>query len=104
MNYELGMALYNIHILMLFAVLAVGYVFPKFMLFVYAPIFLYHVTFRSCPLTKIERSLHRRDITVLDPITSGFGFELTRENRQITHIALSTIFLVFLFRMYFKSP
>ena len=96
MDYETaGMLLYWTHMLMLLSVFVWAIYFPKIMLFVFAPVYVYHMMFSGCPLTRIERSLHRKDITVLDPIIEGFGYQANRKTRKLTHIVASTILMIF---------
>jgi hypothetical protein len=55
------------------------------------PLFMYHLVYKRCPVTRIERRLHGDDVTVLDPFIKLLGLNPTDTNRKIMQVFLSTI-------------
>lgn len=91
-----GYILYVTHVVIIYMVVVAGMYYPRVVLFLFFPIYLYHVMFGGCPLTRLERSLHKKDITVIDPIIRMIGQSVNRQTRQVTQAMLSTILLFFL--------
>jgi hypothetical protein len=98
---QLGIWLYRFHITMILITMIFGIYYPLPVLMFLVPIFLYHFIFQSCPLTRFERSLHKKDITVLDPILEILGRPINKVNRQQVQTSLSFIFLLYLLRASF---
>ena len=93
---EAGYLLYRIHIAGVF-LLPTLFLFVPFMripiLCFWIPVFVYHLRYRKCPITKIERRLHGEDITVLDPILQFIGLPVTRQSRDFIHVTMSSLFM-----------
>ena len=71
----------------------------------WSPIFIYHLLYRKCPITKIERRLHGEDITVLDTFLDKIGIPVTRASRDFIHITMSALFMSLMGLIYFfKFP
>lgn len=105
---EAGYLLYYLHI-------AGVFLLPTLFLFVpvlripilcfWIPVFIYHLRYRKCPITKIERRLHGEDITVLDPAIKLIGLPVTRESRDFIHVTMSSLFMSLMGLAYFfKFP
>jgi hypothetical protein len=94
-----GYALFRLHVSVLFLLIGLYSVFPslrKPIFFLYIPILFFHLTQKHCPITKLERSLHKEDITILDPLMTLMGIPISRANRnRFQVIASVTIFLGF---------
>ena len=100
-NVRLGFWLYRFHITLILITVILGTYYPIPVLIILIPVFLYHFIFKSCPLTQIERSLHKKDITVLDPVLEILGRPINKMNRQQVHMILSFIILLYLLRASF---
>ena len=93
-----GYLLYGLHIALIFLLILLYATFPSLrlpLLALYIPIFLFHITARHCPLTKLERQLHGEDITVLDPILYIVGLPPTKQNRNGLQVIISSMLLGF---------
>lgn len=55
------------------------------------PLFMYHIIYKRCPVTRIERRLHGDDVTVLDPFIKLLGMNPTNDRRKSMQIFLSTL-------------
>lgn len=66
------------------------------MFIAYIPLYLYHLVFKRCPLTKVERRLHKQDVTVVDSALHLFGMSSTYQNRKMTLLLSSTLFVLFM--------
>jgi hypothetical protein len=105
---EAGYLLYRMHITGVF-LLPTVFLFVSFMripiLCFWIPVFIYHLRYRKCPITKIERRLHGEDITVLDPVLQLIGIPVTRESRDFIHVTMSSTFMsVIGLSYFFKFP
>ncbi len=93
---EKGFLLYRAHATLALGVLFLSFIYPKVVLFIMFPIFLYNMMFLSCPLTKIERFLHKQDITIIDPLIVAMGIPVNNTTRQDVHKFLISLFMLFL--------
>ncbi len=105
---EAGYLLYRLHIAGVFLLPTLFLLIPIMrvpILCFWVPIFIYHLRYRKCPITKIERRLHGEDITVLDPILQWIGIPVTRTSRDFIHVTMSSLFMsVIGLSYFFKFP
>jgi hypothetical protein len=90
---DAGYWLYRLHVALLFLLLSLYYVYPSlriFILILYIPIFLLHITAKHCPVTRLERKLHGEDITILDLPLQLLGIPTTKGNRNRFQVIAST--------------
>ena len=95
-----GYLLYRFHVLLVVSLLLL-FVFVHALripiLLAWIPFYAYQTYYGKCPLTTVERRLHREDITALDPVISLLGLPLTVFNRGSVQFVLSTTFLACMF-------
>jgi hypothetical protein len=95
-----GYLLYRFHILLVGSLPFLFAFVPALripILLVWIPFYAYQVYYKKCPLTTVERRLHREDITGLDPILWLLGLPLTAFYRGSVQFVLSTTFLACMF-------
>ena len=62
----------------------------------FTPLYFYHLIYRKCPVTSVERRLHAEDRTVIDIFLYVFGIPPNKKFRDIALIMLSSTFMAFI--------
>lgn len=103
---EAGYLVYNLHVIIV-GLLPLLFLFVQslrsIILVIWFPFFLYHILYRKCPLTRIERRLHGEDRTVLDPLITFLGLRVNKTSRDLVHVVLSSIFMVGMLSIFMTS-
>ncbi len=90
---------YLIYFFHLFAMISAPFIFLLVPIFriplaiCFFPLFMYHIIYKRCPVTRVERGLHGDDITVLDPFIQLFCLSPNKKTRDVFQIVLSTAFM-----------
>ncbi len=78
-------------------ILAAGFVLLRIpMLISFAPLYVYHLMYRKCPVTSVERRLHAEDRTVIDIFLYTFGIPPNKKSRDTALLILSSTFMAFI--------
>ena len=91
---EAGYLLYSAHMAALLSFPVIFFLVPMLripIMISFFPLFVYHLIYKRCPVTRIERRLHGDDVTVLDPFIKLLGLNPTDTNRKTMQVFLSTI-------------
>lgn len=102
---NIGYFLYELHLFALVSFIFIYYVRPKVrvvMLFLFFPLFLFHVFGVGCPFTKIERYFHGEDITIIDPFLNIFGIYPSYDNRKNFQAWFSSILVAWMLFLMIK--
>lgn len=105
---EAGYLLFHIHFMIILCLPVIFLFFPILripIMCVWVPFFTYHIVYKKCPLTKIERRLHGEDITIIDLFLNPLGLPVTRASRDFMHVTMSALFMSLMGISYvFKFP
>ena len=96
---QAGYMIYRFHVTFIIALLLLVLCIPKsrpFIILAFIPFFYVHMRNGGCPITHIERKLHREDITMLDPVLALLNIEITNKNRNTLQVIVSTLFVLLL--------
>jgi hypothetical protein len=72
-----------------------------YIILLFIPILLLHLSGYGCPVTRIEQHYHGHDASILDPYMAVFGIKSIRSSRKMFQACFSTfIFLAMIFVVY----
>lgn len=94
-----GLNLLYIHFVCMLTmpILAAGIIFLRIPILIsFTPLYIYHLIYKKCPVTTVERRLHAEDRTVIDVLLYVFGIPSTKKARDIALIILSSSFMAFM--------
>ena len=94
-----GLNLLYLHLIGMLAlpIVSAGFIFLRIpILICFAPLYIYHLFYKKCPVTSLERRLHAEDRTVIDVFLYVFGIPPNKKYRDIALIILSSTFMAFI--------